>query len=251
MPGITGQLYQQFAVTISVSVAISSINALTLSPALCSVLLKPDQEPLKWLNWFNVFFGKVTNGYTAAVKVTVRRAFLLTVVYLGMLAATVWMFGNLPSGFLPEEDQGYFFIEVQLPDAASLTRTETILDGVEQQLLEIPGITNIISVSGYSLLNGAFGSNSALVIPILAPWDQREEPELKLRSIIGQAQQLAARTTEANVIPFVPPAIPGLGNSGGFSFVLQDLAGGDIQDFASVMRGFIVAANQNAAIGSA
>jgi HAE1 family hydrophobic/amphiphilic exporter-1 len=251
MPGITGQLYQQFAVTISVAVAISSINALTLSPALCSVLLKPGRQPLKRLNWFNVFFGRLTNGYTAAVKVTVRRAALIMLVYAGLVTGTVWMFANLPSGFLPEEDQGYFFIEVQLPDAASLTRTETVLDRIEQQLLEIPGVTNVISVAGFSLLNSAFGSNSALVIPVLAPWDEREAPHLQLRAIVGQAERVAAETVDANVIPFVPPAIPGLGSSGGFSFVLQDYTGGDLQEFASVMRGFIVAANEHPAIGSA
>lgn len=251
MPGITGQLYQQFAVTISVAVAISSVNALTLSPALCSVLLQRGQEPLRWLHWFNVLFGKLTNGYTAAVQTTLRGAFFVVLLYGGLIAATVWMFGNLPSGFLPEEDQGYFFIEVQLPDAASLARTETTLDRAEQQLLQIPGVTNVISVAGYSLLNSAFGSNSAMMIPILAPWSERTDPALQLRSIVGQAEQIAAQTIEANLIPFVPPAIPGLGNSGGFSFVLQDYSGGEIQEFASVMRGFIVAANEQAAIGSA
>ncbi len=251
MPGITGQIYQQFAVTISVAVAISSINALTLSPALCSVLLKPGQEPVKWLGWFNRLFGRLTDGYTAAVKTTVKRAALIVVCYAGLIGGTVWMFGNLPSGFLPEEDQGYFYIELQLPDAASLTRTETALDRLEQQLLEIPGVTDVISVAGFSLLNSAFGSNSALIIPVLAPWSEREAPELSLRSIVGQTEQIAAKTSDANVIPFVPPAIPGLGSSGGFSFVLQDKTGGDIQEFASVMRGFIVAANAHAAIGSA
>ena len=251
MPGITGQLYQQFAVTISVAVAISSINALTLSPALCSVLLKPGQEPVKWLNWFNVLFGKLTNGYTAAVRTTVRRASLMVLLYAGLIAATLWMFVNLPSGFLPAEDQGYFFMEVQLPDAASLARTETALDRVEEQLREIPGVTNVISVAGYSMLNSAFGSNSALVIPILAPWAERSETSLRLPAIVAQAHQIAADTTDANIIPFVPPAIPGLGSSGGFSFVLQDYSGGDIQEFASVMRGLIVAANEQPAVGSA
>jgi HAE1 family hydrophobic/amphiphilic exporter-1 len=251
MPGITGQLYKQFAVTISVAVAISSINALTLSPALCSVLLKQGQAPLSWLNWFNVGFAKVTRGYTAAVQTTLRRAVLIAILYVGLIGATAWMFVGLPSGFLPEEDQGYFFIEVQLPDAASLSRTETALDRLEQQLLEIPGVTNVISVSGFSLLNSAFGSNSALVIPILAPWDERKAPELRLRAIVNQTRAIAAGTTDANIIPFVPPAIPGLGSSGGFSFVLQDYTGGDIQDFAAVMRGFVVAANQQPAVGSA
>jgi len=251
MPGITGQLYKQFAVTISVAVTISSINALTLSPALCSVLLKRGQEPLRWLNGFNVGFGKLTRGYTAAVQMTLRRAALIALLYVGLIATTAWMFASLPSGFLPEEDQGYFFIEVQLPDAASLTRTETALERLEQQLLAIPGVTNIISVSGFSLLNSAFGSNSALVIPILAPWDERQAPALRLRSIVHQTRAIAADTADANIIPFVPPAIPGLGASGGFSFVLQDYTGGDIQDFAAVMRGFVVAANTRPAVGAA
>jgi len=251
LPGITGQLYKQFAVTISVAVAISSINALTLSPALCSVLLKQGREPLKWLDWFNVGFTKLTGGYTVAVQTTLRRAALIALLYVGLIAATVWMFVNLPSGFLPQEDQGYFFIEVQLPDAASLTRTETALERLEQQLLDIPGVTNVISVSGFSLLNSAFGSNSALVIPILAPWDERKAPELRLGSIVAQTRAIAADTADANIIPFVPPAIPGLGASGGFSFVLQDYTGDDIQDFAAVMRGFVVAANEQPAVGSA
>jgi HAE1 family hydrophobic/amphiphilic exporter-1 len=251
MPGITGQLYQQFAVTISVAVVISSINALTLSPALCSVLLRPGQEPLRWLNWFNTFFGRLTNGYTAAVKTTVRRAILIALVYVGLIAGTAWMFVNLPSGFLPEEDQKAFFVEVQLPDAASLGRTETVLAKLEQQLLEIPGVEHLISVSGFSILNSAFGPNSALIIAVLAPWDQREAPDLQLRSIVARAEVIAAGTSEANVITFVPPAIPGLGATGGFSFVLQDYTGGDLQELASVMRGFIVAANQEPAVGTA
>jgi HAE1 family hydrophobic/amphiphilic exporter-1 len=112
-------------------------------------------------------------------------------------------------------------------------------------------VTNVISAAGFSLLNSAFGSNSALVIPVLAPWDKRQAPDLQLRAIVGQAERIAAETVDANVIPFVPPAIPGLGSSGGFSFVLQDYTGGDLQEFASVMRGFIVAANEHPAIGSA
>jgi HAE1 family hydrophobic/amphiphilic exporter-1 len=185
------------------------------------------------------------------VRITIKRVFLVVGVYAALIAGTVWMFGNLPTGFLPEEDQGYFFMEVQLPDAASLKRTEDVLTRLEQQLLEIPGVTNTISVAGYSLLNAAFGSNSALVIPILAPWDQREDPDLHVRAIVGEVQEIAARTSDALLIPFVPPAIPGLGNTGGFSFVLQDYTGGNIQDFASVLRGFVFEANQKPAIDGA
>ncbi len=251
MPGITGELYKQFAVTISVAVAISSVNALTLSPALCVVLLKKGSQPMALLAGFNRWFERLTARYTAGVRLVIKRALMAGAVYGALIAGTVWMFGNLPSGFLPEEDQGFFFMEVQLPDAASLTRTEEVLGRVEQQLLEVPGITNVISVAGFSLLNSAFGSNSALVIPVLAPWDQREEPELQLRSIVGKVQQIAAQTIDAQLIPFVPPAIPGLGSTGGFSFVLQDKTGGSIQDFASVMRGFVVEANADPAIDSA
>ena len=164
---------------------------------------------------------------------------IVLVIGMGFLGKMV------PGGFIPEEDMGYLFVNIQLPDAASLTRTETTLDNIEQQLLTIPGVTNVISVAGYSLLNGAFSSNSALVIPILAPWSEREDPALRLPSIVQQAKEMAARTTEANVIPFVPPAIPGLGNSGGFSFVLKDFSGGDIREFAAAMRGFIVAASKS------
>jgi len=251
MPGITGELYKQFAVTISVAVAISSVNALTLSPALCVVLLKKGIQPMSLLAGFNRWFGRLTERYTAGVKLVVKRVVLAVAVYGALIAGTVWLFGNLPGGFLPEEDQGYFFMEVQLPDAASLTRTEEVLGRVEQQLLEVPGITNVISVAGYSLLNSAFGSNSALIIPILAPWDERKDPDLQLRSIVGKVQEIAGQTIEALLIPFVPPSIPGLGNTGGFSFVLQDKSGGSIQDFASVMRGFVVAANTDAAIDNA
>jgi len=215
------------------------------------VLLKRDRKPLSWLGWFDRGFAKLTGGYTAAVQTTLRRAALMALLYVAIIGTTAWMFVALPTGFLPEEDQGYFFIEVQLPDAASLTRTQTALDRVEQQLLEIPGVTDIISVVGYSMLSGAFGSNSALVIPVLAPWDERQEPSLRLGSIVAQARGIAAETADANIIPFVPPAIPGLGTSGGFSFVLQDYTGGELQDFAAVMRGFVVAANQQAAVGSA
>jgi HAE1 family hydrophobic/amphiphilic exporter-1 len=251
MPGITGQLYQQFAVTISVAVAISSVNALTLSPALCVVLLKKGAQPIALLGGFNRVFGRVTAGYTAGVKQIIRRASLAIGLYAVLLAGTVWMFGNLPSGFLPEEDQGFFFMEVQLPDAASLTRTEAVLERVEQQLLELPGVTNVISAAGFSLLNSAISSNSALMIPVLAPWGERQSADLQLRSIVGKVQQIAAQTSDALLIPFVPPAIPGLGNSGGFSFVLQDYSGGSVQEFASVMRGFVLAANSDPAIDGA
>jgi HAE1 family hydrophobic/amphiphilic exporter-1 len=137
MPGITGELYKQFAVTISVAVAISSINALTLSPALCVVLLKKGIKPVSLLVGFNRWFGRLTARYTAGVTIIIKRVLMAVGVYAVLFAGTVWMFGNLPSGFLPDEDQGYFFMEVQLPDAASLSRTKVALNEVEQQLMEV------------------------------------------------------------------------------------------------------------------
>jgi len=245
MPGITGQLYKQFAVTISVAVGISSINALTLSPALCATVLKPGSQPIALLAGFNRWFDRITSRYDGLVRSLVKRAAMAMAVFAILIGATVYLFQTLPTGFLPNEDKGAFMVEVQLPDAASLNRTETVVARVEQELLAIPGVTDVISATGFSLLNGAISSNAGFAIPVLAPWDERDTPELGLRSIVQQARQRTAGILEANVIPFVPPAIPGLGNTSGFAFELQDLAGGEPEELASALRGLIFEANQD------
>ena len=245
MPGITGQLYKQFAVTISVAVGISSINALTLSPALCATVLKPGSQPIGLLAGFNRWFDRLTARYDGLVRSLVKRAAMAMAVFAVLIGATVYLFQTLPTGFLPDEDKGAFMVEVQLPDAASLNRTEAVVARVEQELLAIPGVTDVISSTGFSLLNGAISSNAGFAIPVLAPWDERDTPELALSSIVQQARERTATIMEANIIAFVPPPIPGLGNASGFAFELQDLAGGNPEDLASALRALIFEANQD------
>ena len=245
IPGITGELFRQFAVAISAAVAISSINALTLSPALCAVLLKPAGKEPRWYQAFNRFFGAVTRGYTKAAAILVRRVALAAMLLIAIGAGVGYLFSTLPTGFLPYEDQGAFMVDVRLPDGASLNRTEAVLTDVENQLLEVAGVTDVMSVAGFSMLSGSMSSNTAFVIGILEHWDNRQTPELSLRTIFGKLRAIAARSSDAMIIPFVPPPIPGLGSTSGFEFVLQDTGGGSVVELESALNGLIVAANQD------
>jgi len=245
MPGITGALYKQFAVTISAAVAISSINALTLSPALCAVLLKPPGESAGWYSRFNRFFTAVTSGYTNTVGFLLKRLIIVGIVFIAMLGATWKLFDSLPTAFVPNEDQGAFMVDLRLPDGASLLRTEVVLRDLEQSVLDIAGVSDVMSVAGYSLLSGSASSNSALLIGVLDHWDDRETAALSLRSIMQQLYRISAALPDAKMIPFVPPPIPGLGATSGFEFILQDRAGGTPEDLSAVLNGLIVAANQN------
>ena len=247
MPGITGQLFNQFAVTISAAVAISSINALTLSPALCAVLLKPgDAKESAWHGWFNRGFGRLTSGYRGTVSFLVRKSLVVVVVLLAMLFGIWKLFTTLPSAFVPNEDQGAFMIDMSLPEAASLERTVNVLADVEDALLEIPGVTDVIAVPGFSLLNGSSSSNAAFAIGILDHWDNRDTPELSLRTIMGRVQAISLALPDARMIPFVPPPIPGLGSTSGFEFILQDRSGKTPAELQSSMNELIFAANQHA-----
>ena len=249
LPGITGQLYQQFAVTISVSVIISSINALTLSPALCATVLRPGGgHPGFLLRGFERFLSRSRNGYVGAVGFLVRRLLIALVILGGTLAGVYWAAGAVPSGFIPLEDRGNFFAEVRLPDAASLSRTEAVVSQVDQILMETEGVADVVSVSGYSIINGAVSSNSALIIAVLDPWAERDTPELFVESILGRLRQQFATIGSAHVVPFNPPPIPGLGTTGGFELRLQDLGGRQPRDLAATMRGLVFAANQDPAM---
>ncbi|SFD28884.1 efflux RND transporter permease subunit [Tropicimonas isoalkanivorans] len=251
MPGITGRLYSQFAITISTAVVISSINALTLSPALCSLILKRREGPPKGI--FAVFengIGRVRNGYADIVKRFVRVS-LLSLVVLGVVfAVTGSLFMATPKGFIPLEDNGVLFVDVQLPDAASLSRTETVTDRVNAQLEALPGVQNTVLVNGFSLLSGG-GSNGAMVIVNLDPWEDRTDPNLHanaiLRSILGIANQEAA----ASVIAFNPPPISGLGLSAGVEMKVQQTGAGTPQDLAAALGGLVYAANQRPDIAQA
>ena len=243
-PGLTGRLYLQFAVTISVAVTISSINALTLSPALCALILKPPRQVKRGpLAWFEKVLTVTRNGYIAIIKRTLRVATLAIVGFVAVLAATGWLLNGIPTGFLPEEDRGAFFVDIRLPDGAALPRTEVILTEVAQMLMETPGVESVVSVGGFSILSGAVVPNGGLVIAVLEPWDDRTEAGLGLGAIMQTLAPKLLAIPGATAIPFNPPPIPGLGNTGGFEFVLQDTEGREPAELASALGGMIVAAN--------
>jgi len=244
MPGITGTIYKQFSVTISVAVIISSINALTLSPALCSVLLKDNSKPLGILNSVESFIGSLTNGYGKIVGWMLRRSFLMGILFIVLFISAGFMLKIVPTGFVPEEDQGFLFVDVLLPDAASANRTSETLSRIGELVLKQDGVSDFISVSGFSLLGGS-SSNSGFGIVVLDDWSKREKPELKLGSILKVLQGRLWAMADSQAIVFNVPAIPGLGTTSGFDFRLQDTMGRDSGDLNQVLKSMIYEANQN------
>ncbi|WP_284206833.1 efflux RND transporter permease subunit [Thalassotalea eurytherma] len=244
MPGITGELYKQFSVTISFAVLISSINALTLSPALCSVLLsEKHMKPISWLQPFERLLNTATGKYTKVVGFFLKRTAGVGVVVVVIFFATGWLSKSVPTAFVPGEDQGYLFVDVQLPDAASKNRTEAVLEKITPIIKNDPAVDDVITVAGSSLLGGA-GSNNALAIILLKDWEDRTEPELGLRQIIPRLMGQLWSLPDAQIMVFNPPPIPGLGNSSGFEFKLQDSEGRNPADLAQVMNGLIYDANK-------
>jgi HAE1 family hydrophobic/amphiphilic exporter-1 len=244
MPGITGELYKQFSVTISFAVIISSINALTLSPALCTVLLNKDNmKPIKWLAPFERGITKMTGSYTTGVNFLLKRVVRVGIVVGLLFVVTGWLTTSVPTGFVPAEDQGYVFLDIQLPDAASNNRTQALIDKITPLIKADPAVTDIITVSGFSLLGGA-GSNNGLGIIMLKDWEERTDPELALGAVIKRLMGQLWTMPDAQIMIFNPPPIPGLGTSSGFEFKLQDSEGRSPSDLAQVMNGLIYDANQ-------
>ncbi|MEQ9546201.1 MAG: multidrug efflux RND transporter permease subunit [Marinobacter sp.] len=244
MPGITGELYKQFSVTISVAVVISSINALTLSPALCvSLLGRGGNQSIRWLRPFEQLIASGTKGYDGLVTRLLRKGALVGVGVVAILIAGAGLFKAVPTAFVPPEDQGFLFVDVQLPDAASLERTDTVLKKVTDMVLKDPAVTDFITVSGFSLLGGA-NSNNGLGIVMLKDWENRVSDELGLQQVIPRLFSRLWTVPEAQVMVFNPPPIPGLGTSAGFDFRLQDNLGRDVSELAQVMNGLIFEANQ-------
>ena len=253
MSGITGSLYQQFAITIAVSVVFSSINAISLSPALCSLMLKPKKEskgPLgKFFSSFNNGFDKTTNKYSTFAAVLAgktKRGALYIVIFL--IAALI--FGSkVPGGFIPEEDQGYFFVNIQLPNASSLQRTDDVAKQVEEILSEREDIDYITNVSGFSLISGAFIPNNGFMFITLKDWDKRDKTADQIMQEVNG--ELAGRIKSAFAFCFGPPAIPGLGNGSGFSLMIQDKSGKDPGYLAQNTYAFIQKANERPEISNA
>lgn len=248
IPGITGQLYQQFAITIAVSVLISAFNALTLSPALCVLLLKPRTESKgllqRFFTGFNTGFGKATNGYSHLCHFLIRK-FVVGLVLLGVFTAGALFMGrSLPTGFIPDEDQGYVFVNIALPDAASLQRTSAVTAHVVDIVSAVPGVEKIASVEGYSMLSGVSTSYSGLLFVGLEPWSKRTAKGMKADDIINEINKRLFQLPAAQAFAFPPPAIPGIGASGGVTFVLEDRGGRTIAQLSEQLDLYMAAAEK-------
>jgi multidrug efflux pump len=245
IPGITGRLYQQFAVTIALSVVISAFNALTLSPALSALLLrprKPARGPLgSFFGWFNRWFGRATDGYVNICGHLIRKAGRSMLLLLVVTVVAGWLGSQLPSGFLPMEDQGYVYLNVQLPEASSLQRTDEVCRKIEAILQSTPGIQYASTVVGFSLLSTVSTTYNAFFFVTLAPWEERKKPEEQLLAIFKSVNARLGELPEAKAFLFPPPAIPGVGTSGGVSFVLEDRASRDIDFLATNTQKFMEA----------
>jgi HAE1 family hydrophobic/amphiphilic exporter-1 len=246
MGGITGRLYAQFATTIATATVFSSINALTLSPALCGMLLRPSPEKRGWFfTQFNKWFDRSTNAYMGMVKVLVRRSAFVMLLFIGVLVLGYFGFVNVPGGFLPDEDKGYFFANVKLPDAASLERTEEVLDVVTDVLMEAPGVVDVITIGGYSMLDSLQSSNAGAAIAVLSDWSERPSPEEHALAVSAALNRQLAQIQEGTAFTFIPPPIDGLGNAGGFEFILQDRGGAGYQQLQTIGDDLVAAGNQH------
>ena len=249
LPGITGEMYRQFAVTICVAVLISSLNALTLSPVLCSLLLQSgEQKDAKWYLAFNRYFDSITKGYGRGVSWLVRRLAIIALIFGGIVAGLALGVLSIPTGFVPPEDKGMMFVNVQLPDAASVVRTQQVVDKLADAIEQDERITSVTSITGYSILTATGQSNSATLFIEMAPWEEREGLE---NSVFGISRLINTKAgelvPEAQVFAMSPPAIPGMGNVGGLEFVLQDSLGRSYADLAGVVQNVSIDANQHAA----
>ena len=244
LPGITGQLYQQFALTIAVATVFSSINALTLSPALSAIVLRPAAEKKNiFFRGFDKFFSMTESRYSSIIKLMVRRTGLVMIIALALATITGVQFTRLPSGFLPTEDQGYLLIHVQLPDASSQERTNQVLDKIDSILGKTAGANDWVTFGGYSLIDGTATSNSAVVFLTLDPWDERQTPELQQEAILENIQKQLFGIQEAILYAFLPPAISGLGVAGGFQFQLEDRGGAGIKELDAMVREMVADGN--------
>jgi hydrophobe/amphiphile efflux-1 (HAE1) family protein len=258
IPGIVGRLYQQFAITIAISVLISAFVALSLTPALCTLILRPhkldakskglDKLFFKFNSWFDRVAGKYRNGVDKGIK----NSKFVIVILVCVIIGTILLFKNKPSGFIPLEDDGRIYITYDLPEASSTQRTVTVLHEMMHTLDSIPGIFHYAALGGLNAVSFASKSNSATIFVQLKPWDQRDSKDLQIGAIIANLQKHLARFKEANVVVIQPPAIPGLGSTGGFSFILEEKeAGGDITVFEKTLQNFVAAVNKRPEIAKA
>jgi hydrophobic/amphiphilic exporter-1 (mainly G- bacteria), HAE1 family len=255
MGGIQGLLNQQFAVTIAISVLISAFNALTLSPALSAMLLRPRKKSKgvlgRFFDWFNRSFEKVTGHYVSWSSLLIRRTLVAMLLLVGASVVAGLMGKSLPSSFIPEEDQGYAFIQLQLPDAASLQRTDAVMRKVDDILAHTHGVESYDGIAGFSLLSNTSSSYSGFYFIAFDPWAERHSPELSAPALIRTLnKELATKVPEAIGFAFGPPAIPGLGTAGGFTFMLQDRTGGTVQQLYDALEKLTAAARKRPELAS-
>ena len=248
IPGITGRLYQQFAVTIAISVILSAFNALSLSPALAALILKPKKPSQgllrRFFNWFNRVFRRGQDSYVHWSGVLIQKSAIALVLLVVFGVAAGFFSSRIPSSFLPDEDQGYLYINMQLPNAASLQRTEEVASKIEKVLGQTPGVKYTTSVIGFSLLSLVRTSYNAFFFVTLTDWKDRDSRALQFQEIKQRINRELSQIPEAVAFDFSPPAIPGVGTSGGFTFVLEDRAGKDVEFLASNLNTFMAAARK-------
>jgi hydrophobe/amphiphile efflux-1 (HAE1) family protein len=248
--GVAGALYRQFALTVAVSTLLSAFVALSLTPALCATLLRPERKERRLFRAFNRGFERMLDGYTRGVALAIRRMLLALVFLAAFALGAAYLFRTVPSEFVPPEDQGFAFGGLVLPEAAALQRTMAATEKLEAAMQNIAGVERSLVVNGFNILSRAAQPNGALFVMALAPWEQRTTAQTSVQAVIGQVMRAGAGIPEASVLALNPPALPGLGAFGGFSLKLQDRRGGTAFELAKVADDFVAAAAKRPEIGS-
>ena len=259
IPGIVGRLYQQFAITIAVSVIISAFVALSLTPALCSIMLKPSKDDKARKNIFERFFtrfnkglGLMTNGYTRSVNTWIKRTPYVLVILVALFVGLFFLFKNKPTGFIPIEDEGRLYVTYEMPEATSTTRSVAMLRDIARRIRQLPEVKVVGGLAGLNIVTFSTKSNAGTMFVMLKPWDERKGKEHNVQSVIAKIRSITADIKEARVLPIAPPAIPGLGATSGFTFEIQQTSSTDsIQQFEKVARDFLGKLNQRPEIGLA
>ncbi|MEH6583988.1 MAG: multidrug efflux RND transporter permease subunit [Halioglobus sp.] len=252
LPGISGVMYQQFSVTICVAVLFSSLNALTLSPALCGLLLKPgEKKEAGWYKKFLASFDRLTAGYDIGVQWILRKLVFVVIVFVGWMAILAFGVMNTPTGFVPDEDKGALFVNVQLPDASSINRTKAAMDKVYDIIAADPAVELVTSITGFSILTGAMSANGGTMFVVLKHWEDRPEKENLVFNVAQRINQQAfAQVPEAQIFAISPPAVPGMGSVGGLEVMVQDTLSRSPAELAGVLNNMIVEGNQTPALDS-
>jgi HAE1 family hydrophobic/amphiphilic exporter-1/multidrug efflux pump len=246
--GLTGELYRQFAVTIAMAVVISGFVALTLSPALCALILKPHRTPNAFFRWFNVWFARATARYNDGVIWLLRRGAIGAILFLGMVAITAWLWRVTPGSLVPDEDQGFYISAVILPDGATLERTDKVVSEVAKAIRSNPNNQDIIAFTGFDFIGGGFRNNAATIFVTQKPWDQRS---VSTQQLVGELFAKTAHIKEALVLAFNPPPIFGLGTAGGFEFYIQNHGEGGAARLDEVKNAFLARANKDPVLAGA